>query len=94
MESEDRNRRYDEVRRCLTEADRAFALAGAVEDEHERLRLIDEAEKWLLRAERRLARLADRPMAVAHPHILQREDRSFHDARAQRTLVWRRTPKA
>jgi hypothetical protein len=94
MEPEDRNRRYDEVRRCLSEADRAFALAGGVDDEHERLRLIDEAEKWLVRAERRLARLADRPMAVAHPQILQSEERSFRDLRSHRSLVWRRTPKA
>ena len=95
MDADDRNRRYDEVRRCLAEADRAFVLAGGVDDEHERLRLIDEAEKWLIRAERRLARLADRPAALAHPHVLEGEGRSFGDVRpAHRSLLWRRTPKA
>lgn len=95
MAPEDRDRRYDEIRRMLAEADRAFALASAVDDEQERLRLIDEAETWLVRAERRLARLTDRPAAVAHPHLLEGEARSFGDDRpAHRSLLWRRTPKA
>lgn len=95
METKDRNRRYDEVRRCLAEADQAFARAGATDDGPERLQLIEEAEVWLIRAERRLARLADRPPAVAHPQMLEGEHRSFGPGRgASRNLVWRRTPKA
>jgi hypothetical protein len=89
------DRRYDEVRRCLSEADQAFARAGATEDEGERQRLIDEAETWLMRAERRLARLTDRPVNFARPHTVAREARSFEDAPpAHSTLIWRRTPKA
>lgn len=95
MNPEDRDRRYDEVRRLLAEADRAFTLASAVDDEHERLRLIDEAEKWLVRAERRLSRLTDRPAALSHPQRLETESRSFRDVRpAYRSLIWRRTPRA
>jgi hypothetical protein len=95
MEPKQRDRRYDEVRRCLAEADQAFARASAMEDGPERLQLIDEAEIWLIRAERRLARLADRPAAVAHPQLLEGENRSFGPGRAaSRRLVWRRTPKA
>jgi hypothetical protein len=95
MEPKPRDHRYDEVRRCLAEADQAFARASATEDDSERLRLIEEAEVWLIRAERRLAKLADRPAAVAHPHLLEGEDRSFGPGRgSSRNLVWRRTPKA
>lgn len=95
MTSRDRDPRYDEVRFCLAEADRAFAGAGATDDERERLRLIEVAETWLVRAERRLARLTDRPATVAGPAALSAEQRSFGDARpAHRSLVWRRQPKA
>jgi hypothetical protein len=92
MEPKDRDRRYDEVRRCLAQADAAFARASAVSDERERLRLIDEAEIWLTRAERRLARLVDRPASLVLPHVLQGEDRSFGGGRpSHRSLVWRRS---
>lgn len=95
METEDRDRRYDEIKRCLVEADRAFARAGAVTDEHERLALIDEAEVWLVRAERRLARITDRQFRLPQPQAVAREARSFGDRRAPHdSLVWRRTPKA
>jgi len=95
MDAEGRNRRYDQVRRCLAEAERAFARAGAVEDERERQRLIEEAEGWLIRAERRLARLTDRPLALSRPDRLEGERRSFDDLRsAHSSLVWRRQPKA
>lgn len=87
--------RYDEVRRCLAEADRAFARAGATDDEYERLQLIEEAETWLVRAERRLARLTDRPGGVIDPGVVGGEDRSFGDQRSShRSLVWRRQPKS
>lgn len=87
-------RRYEKVKRCLAEADRAWTAAGAADDPEERIRLIDEAEAWLLRAERDLTRLADRPAAVAHPERLQGEARSFEAPRpAARSLVWRRTAK-
>jgi hypothetical protein len=95
MEPKDRDRRYDEVRRCLAEADAAFARASVQEDPHERARMIDEAELWLVRAERRLGRLMDRPPPQAQPEVLQREDRSFGPGRAaSRSLVWRRMPRA
>lgn len=95
MSSDPADPRYDEVRRCLAEADRAFARAGATDDEAERLDLIDEAESWLVRAERRLARLTDRPAPFADPATIHGEHRSFDDLRpAHRSLVWRRHPKA
>ena len=94
MEPKDRDRRYDQVRHCLAEADAAFARAGAVTDERERRHLIEEAEVWLSRAERRLTKLIDRPASVAHPQMLTGEDRSFGGGRpGHRSLVWRRTPK-
>jgi hypothetical protein len=94
MESENRDRRFDEIKHCLLEADRAFARAGAVTDERERMRLIDEAETWLIRAERRLARLTDRPFPAPRPQAVPRESRSFGDQReGHASLVWRRTPK-
>ncbi|MFC3070903.1 hypothetical protein [Phenylobacterium soli] len=93
--SDPRDPRFDEVRRCLAEADRAFARAGAVTDEDERTRLIEEAEAWLIRAERRLTRLVDKPMSLAHPDVVSGEHRSFSDTRkSSRSLVWRRQPKA
>jgi len=93
MSEKDRNRRYDEIKRCLAEADSAFARAGAVADDQERLRLIDEAEAWLVRAERRLARLTDRTVPLAGPDVVAGESRSFGDHRPpHRSLVWRRSP--
>lgn len=94
MSSDVRDPRYDEVRRCLAEADRAFSRAGATDDERERLDLIEEAETWLVRAERRLARLTDRPPSTTNPGAIRGEHRSFGDLRpAHRSLVWRRQPK-
>jgi len=94
MGEEDRNRRFDEIKRCLAEADSALARAGAVSDHDERLRLIDEAETWLVRAERRLARLTDRPISLARSDVVARESRSFGDHRApHRNLIWRRSSR-
>jgi hypothetical protein len=90
----DRDDRYDEVKRCLAEADRAFARAGAVTDERERIQLIEEAETWLVRAERRLAKLTERPISVARPNVVANESRSFGDTHAARSKVWGRLPKA
>ena len=95
MDRKERDKAYDEVRRCLAEADAAFARAGAQHDDHERDRIIEEAEGWLARAERRLARLVDRPASQLHPQVLHHEDRSFESRRpSARSLVWRRTPRA
>ncbi|MDB5475504.1 MAG: hypothetical protein JWP49_1015 [Phenylobacterium sp.] len=95
MPPEEPNRRFDEIKRCLAEADRAFARAGAVTDERERLALIEEAETWLVRAERRLARLTDRQTPPVRPERAPTENRSFGDARPEgRGLVWRRRPHA
>lgn len=95
METEDRDRRYDEIKRCLAKADHAFARAGAVTDERERLALIDEAELWLIRAERRLARITNRQLPHLQPQAVASEARSFGDRRAPHdSLIWRRTPKA
>jgi hypothetical protein len=95
METEDRDRRYDEIKRCLLEADRAFAHAGAVTDERERIALIDEAELWLIRAERRLARITDRQVPHPRRQAIADESRSFGDDRTPHdSLIWRRTPKA
>jgi hypothetical protein len=95
MPPDDRSRRFDEVKHCLAEADRAFARAGAVTDERERLTLIEEAETWLVRAERRLARLTDRQTPPVRPERAPTESRSFGDDRpASRGLVWRRRPHA
>lgn len=94
MNKEDRDRRFDEIKRCLAEADSAFARASAVTDADERLRLIDEAESWLVRAERRLAKLTDRPVSLARPDVVASESRSFGDHRPpHRSLVWRRSPR-
>ena len=95
MDTKDRDRRYDDVRRCLSEADRAFARAGAVEDERERLHLIEEAEAWLVRAERRLARLTERPISLTRPNVVASESRSFGGGRPEAaSMVWRKLPKA
>ena len=95
MDPKDRDRRYDEVRRCLSEADRAFARAGAAGDDRERLHLIEEAESWLVRAERRLARLTDRPISLARPGVVASESRSFGGGRPDAaSMVWRKLPKA
>jgi hypothetical protein len=95
MPARNRNRNYDEIKRCLAEADRAFARAGVVDDEHERMTLIEEAETWLVLAEGALARIVDRQAPTARPHSVPVEDRSFGDAaRAEHGLVWRRRPHA
>lgn len=95
MGSPDRDRRYDDVKHCLAEADLAFARAGAVHDERERASLIEEAETWLVRAERRLARLTDRPISVARPQVAASEPRSFRAAPTPSgNSVWRKTPEA
>jgi len=91
----ERDRRYDDIKRCLAEADRAFARAGTVEDEGERRALIDEAESWLVRAERRLARITDRQSLAPPAPAAPRESRSFSQAAgARRAAIWRRLPKA
>jgi hypothetical protein len=69
------------------------ARAGATTDECERLRLIDEAEGWLVRAERRLARITDRPISRAGPDVVASESRTFGQP-TDRSLVRRRTPRA
>jgi hypothetical protein len=95
MSPEDRSRRFDEVKQCLAEADRAFARAGAVTDETERATLIEEAETWLVRAERRLAQITDRQTLPLRPERPHAESRSFGDSRpANRGLLWRRRPHA
>jgi hypothetical protein len=95
MSPEDRSRRFDEVKQCLAEADRAFARAGAVTDEGERAALIETAETWLIRAERRLAQITDRQTPFLRPERSPVESRSFGDDRpAHRGLLWRRRPHA
>lgn len=95
MDRKERDKAYEDVRRCLAEADAAFVRAGAQVDERERVRMIEEAEVWLSRAERRLARIVERPPSHQHPQVLQHEDRSFEARRLPaRSLVWRRTPRA
>ena len=89
-----RNRRFDEIKRCLAEADRAFARAGVAADDRERMMLIEEAETWLVLAERRLAGLTDRhaPSGGLQTPV---ESRSFgDDRRGDRGVVWRRRPHA
>lgn len=94
MDSTDRDRGFDEVRRCLVEADRAFARAGAADDARERLQLIEDAEAWLVRAERRLARLTDRPISLTRPNVVASEARSFGEApQGASNLVWRKGRK-
>lgn len=95
MGPEDDDGRYDEIKRCLGKADSAFALAGTVGDDTERLRLIEEAETWLIRAERRLAQITGRPMADPHPQSAPRESRSFRSERSpSNEVIWRRLPRA
>jgi hypothetical protein len=95
MSEDDRDPRFDEIKRCLAEADGAFARAASARDEQEHLRLIEEAEAWLIRAERRLARITDRPLSVVRPDVVASESRTFGDhRRTHRNLVWRRTPRA
>ena len=95
MPPKDRDHRYDDVRRCLGEADRAFARASGAADEAERLQLIEEAEAWLVRAERRLERLTERPASLARPNVVAGESRSFRGRRDDAaSLVWRKPPKA
>lgn len=82
--------RFAEIKRCLAKADAVFARAGACEDEQERLRLVDEAETWLVRAERAFARLTDR-MTVPTPRAGPIEERrSFQSPAAEpdAALVW------
>ena len=95
MGPKDDDSRYDEVKRCLGEADRAFARAGAVDDDVERLRLIEEAEGWLIRAERRLAQITGRATAERQPQAAPRETRSFRAERSpSNEVVWPRLPRA
>ena len=84
--------RYDEIKRCLAQADSAFARAGMVEDEGERLRLIEEAEHWLVRAERRLASLTGGAPGGIRPPSVAPENRSFGAARDPASP--RRMPRA
>jgi hypothetical protein len=93
MAQDKRNPGFDEIKRCLAEADRAFARIGSVTDERQRLALIEEAETWLVRAERRLARILERQAPLSRPGRPPVERRSFGD-RAEPALVWRRRPHA
>lgn len=84
--------RFAEIKRCLAKAEAAFTRAGACETENDRLRLIEEAEDWLVRAERAFARLNDRASAASEPRpAVLHEHRSFGDpARTPRSsVVWR-----
>jgi uncharacterized membrane protein YccC len=95
MPMPDRDLRYDEIKRCLAQADAAFARAGVTADESERLALIDEAESWLVRAERRLARITDRQIPPRPSHAAPRESRSFSEqVGARREMIWRWLPRA
>ena len=95
MGQDDRNRSFAEIKRCLAEADRAFALAGEMSDERERVALIEEAETWLVLAERRLAHITDRHAEHWQSSSPPAEDRSFGPAdRPARGLLWRRPPHA
>jgi hypothetical protein len=90
-----RNNGYDEIKRCLAEADRAFVRAGAAEDHGERQVLIDEAESWLVKAERRLARITDRQSLTQAARTVASESRSFSEQLdARRAMIWRGLPKA
>jgi len=94
MNKEDRDRQFEEIKRCLAKADSAFARAGAVDDEDERVRLVDEAESWLARAERTLAKLTDRPISLTRPDVVAGESRTFgHHRPSHSSLVWRRGPR-
>jgi len=95
MGASENDPRYEEIKRCLARADRAFARAGEVDDDRERLRLIEEAESWLVMAERRLARITGRPAGQPPPPKVARETRSFRaDPLDRDTTPWRRMPRA
>lgn len=82
--------RFAEIKRCLTLADRAFAEANRCEDQAERNRLVDEAESWLVAAERAFARLTDRMGVGPARQAAMQEARSFRDHGASlENLVWR-----
>lgn len=82
--------RFAEIKRCLARADEAFARAGSCEDLHERLRLMDQAEDWLIRAERAFSRLTDRMTSHEPRRGPPREPRSFQDpAPPEAAVVWR-----
>lgn len=71
--------RFAEIKRCLSRADRAFVQAGRCENVHDRVALIDEAEAWLLAAERAFGRLTDRMGAGQPRRPSLHEARSFAD---------------
>ena len=94
MKTEDPDGRYDEIKRCLAKADHAFERAGVVRDEAERLRLIEVAESWLIRAERGLARITGRSVGEPHIAAAPRETRSFGAERSPASeAIWRRIPR-
>lgn len=91
--------RFAEIKRCLSLADRAFARAGRCEDAHDRAALIDEAEAWLLAAERAFGRLTDR-MGMGQPRRPSlHEARSFADEHEpgagphEGGVLWRRSSR-
>src|SRR6185503_15968629 len=51
--------RFVDIKHCLAQAEEAFVRAGRCDDPAERARLMDEAEAWLVHAERAFARLND-----------------------------------
>ncbi|HSV02802.1 MAG TPA: hypothetical protein VLI41_06310 [Phenylobacterium sp.] len=85
--------RFVEIKHCLARAEQAFARAGRCEDAVERARLMDEAEVWLVRAERAFARVNDRAIPLESGGRPLHEHRSFQDAAAEEALVWRREAK-
>lgn len=92
--------RFAEIKRCLARADRAFARAGGCEDAQERAALIDEAEAWLVAAERAFGRLTDR-MGMGQPRRPStHEARSFAEppeptaGGREEGFAWRRPPSA
>lgn len=91
MSEDPRDTRYHDVLRFLKEAEQAFARAAAARHDAERAQMVEEAEDWLIRAERRLARLTDRPISLTRPNVVASESRSFTEPRKPTEgLVWRR----
>ena len=91
MPTDPRDPRYRQVTHCLKAAEEAFARAAAAPDDHARAHLIEEAEAWLLKAERRLARLTDRPISLTRPNVVASESRSFNQPGTDEPgMVWRR----
>ena len=87
--------RFVDIKRCRAQAEEAFTRAGRCDDPAERARLMDEAEAWLVHAERAFARLNDRMTSLEPTRPPLEEHRSFREAAgvADETLVWRREPK-